>query len=289
VPAVGSDILALIEHLNAGPAHIIANSYSPAPAIWAAAERPESIRSLVLINPFVRDAKINPLMKTLFWLMMNNSWQVQAWRMFYRTLYPTRKPADFEDYLDKLSANLAQPGRFEAVKAFQALHANPGRSAARVNAPRWSCERRAGFPRSGCRGTIPDGNWAVAGLIDGAGRIHNQCPRKPPDNAGISQTSLTCPILRKSTLTASSKKPATVKLRRRPFRCTNGRRTGVKAPLALPLLPQQDRLRVPQPETARQLTASTRRRPSTGSDARMQLLAMASLARFRPRLPMTFE
>jgi pimeloyl-ACP methyl ester carboxylesterase len=50
--------------------------------------------------------------------MMNNPWRVQAWRMYYRTLYPTRKPADFADYLDKLTANLSQPGRFDAVKAF---------------------------------------------------------------------------------------------------------------------------------------------------------------------------
>ncbi|MGW8226815.1 MAG: alpha/beta fold hydrolase, partial [Anaerolineales bacterium] len=40
VPSVGSDILALIEHLDAGPAHVIGNSFSPAPAIWAAVEQP---------------------------------------------------------------------------------------------------------------------------------------------------------------------------------------------------------------------------------------------------------
>jgi pimeloyl-ACP methyl ester carboxylesterase len=118
VPAVGSDILALIEHLNAGPAHVIATSFSPAPAVWAAVEKPELIRSLVLIAGFFRDIKLNPLMQIAYWLMMNNPWRVQAWRMFYRTLYPTRKPADFENYLDQLTANLSQPGRFDAVKAF---------------------------------------------------------------------------------------------------------------------------------------------------------------------------
>lgn len=118
VPSVGGDILALIEHLNAGSAHVIATSFSPAPAIWAAVERPEAIRSLVLIGGFFRDPKLSPFMQAAYWLMMHNPWRVQTWRMFYRTLYPTRKPADFEGYLDKLTANLSQPGRFEAVKAF---------------------------------------------------------------------------------------------------------------------------------------------------------------------------
>jgi pimeloyl-ACP methyl ester carboxylesterase len=118
VPSVGEDLLALVEHLDAGPAHLIATSFSPAPAIWAAVERTDRIRSLVLINAFGREPKPNPFMKALIWFMMNNPWRAQTWRMFYRTLYPTHKPADFEAYLDRLTANLSQPGRFEAVKAF---------------------------------------------------------------------------------------------------------------------------------------------------------------------------
>jgi pimeloyl-ACP methyl ester carboxylesterase len=118
VPSVGDDILALIAHLDAGPAHVIANSFSPAPAIWAAVERPELVRSLVLISTFARETKPNPFMRALSWFMLNHPWRVQTWRMFYRMLFPTRKPPDFEAYLDELTTNLSQPGRFEAVKAF---------------------------------------------------------------------------------------------------------------------------------------------------------------------------
>jgi pimeloyl-ACP methyl ester carboxylesterase len=117
VPSVGNDILALIEYLDSGPAHVIATSFSPAAAVWAAVERPSTIRSLVLIGAFVRVARVNPLMKTAFWLMMNNPWRVRTWIMFYRSLYPTQKPADFEKYLAELQANLSQPGRFAANKA----------------------------------------------------------------------------------------------------------------------------------------------------------------------------
>ena len=136
VPSVGNDILALIEHLNAGPAHVIATSFSPGAAVWAAAERPDSIRSLVLIGAFVREAKINPIMKALYWVMMNNPWRVRMWGMYYGMLYPTHKPADFKDYLNQLMANLAQPGRFEAAKALAASSRTPSEERLRrVKAP----------------------------------------------------------------------------------------------------------------------------------------------------------
>lgn len=117
VPAVGGDILALIDHLDAGPAHLIGTSFAPAPIVWAAVERPERVRSLVLISPFVREGKINPIMLGLFRLMMGNPWRVKTWTWYYGTLYPSHKPDDFQDYLRQLRANLAEPGRFDAVKA----------------------------------------------------------------------------------------------------------------------------------------------------------------------------
>lgn len=117
VPSTGSDLLSLIEHLGAGPAHIIGTSFGGAAAVWAAAERPEFVRSLVLINPFVRAARINPFMQALFWLMMYNPWRVSTWGRYYATLYPSRKPGDFAVYVKALKANLAQPGRFDAAAA----------------------------------------------------------------------------------------------------------------------------------------------------------------------------
>jgi pimeloyl-ACP methyl ester carboxylesterase len=116
VPSVGGDILALIAYLNAGPAHVIGTSFAPAPMVWASVERPDTIRSMVLISPFVRQTKINPIMMVLFRLMMNNPWRVRTWSMYYRTLFPSHKPADFQDYLKQLRENLSEKGRFDAVK-----------------------------------------------------------------------------------------------------------------------------------------------------------------------------
>ena len=125
VPSVGSDILALIEHLDAGAAHLIGTSFSAAPIVWAAAECPDRIRSIVLISPFVRQVKINPVMNALFWLMLHNPWRVRTWGMYYASLYPTRKPPDFKEYLTQLSENMAQPGRFAAASALGSSSRQP--------------------------------------------------------------------------------------------------------------------------------------------------------------------
>ncbi|MDM8530410.1 alpha/beta hydrolase [Anaerolineales bacterium HSG25] len=116
IRAVGQDILALIEHLDAGPATVVGTSFSPGSMVWAAVEKPELISKLVLICPFVRDPKINPAMKLLVNVMMSGPWKVWAWGMFYKSLYPTQTPPDFADYQAKLKANLSEPGRYEAVK-----------------------------------------------------------------------------------------------------------------------------------------------------------------------------
>lgn len=115
--AIGSDILALIDHLAAGPAIIAATSYPAGAAVWAAAEKPEAVQGLVLIGAFVRDGRASAIQKLAMKIMFNGPWRVQAWDMFYKTLYPSQKPADFADYRQKLHANLSEPGRFDAVKA----------------------------------------------------------------------------------------------------------------------------------------------------------------------------
>jgi pimeloyl-ACP methyl ester carboxylesterase len=117
VPSVGADILALIDQLGGGPAHVIGTSFAPGAAVWAAAERPERIRSLVLIGAFVRDARLNPLVRAGAWLLMNNPWRVPAWIMYYRRLYPSAKPPDFDEYLGRLRENLSDPRRFAAARA----------------------------------------------------------------------------------------------------------------------------------------------------------------------------
>jgi pimeloyl-ACP methyl ester carboxylesterase len=118
VPSVGGDILHLVDHLDEGPVHLVGTSKSAAAVVWAAVERPHLVRSIILIGPFVHQAKVNPVMRALFWLMMNNPWRIQAWIKYYGSLFPTHKPDDFSEYLTRLQKNLKEPGRFKAMTTY---------------------------------------------------------------------------------------------------------------------------------------------------------------------------
>jgi pimeloyl-ACP methyl ester carboxylesterase len=117
VSALGGDVLALVEHLGEGPAHLVCTSKAAAAGVWAAAEKPERVRSLVLIGPFARDIRVTATERAIFWLLVHNPWHLGAWIAYYRTLYPSRKPPDFDAYLRSLTESLHEPGRFEAAMA----------------------------------------------------------------------------------------------------------------------------------------------------------------------------
>lgn len=115
VAGVGADMVALIRHLNAGPAVIVGESMAAGAAIWAAAEAPEWVKGLVLIGPFVRGEGM-PLLQLVFRVMLARPWGPSLWLRYFKTLYPTRQPADFAEYCAALYANLKQPGRLEALQ-----------------------------------------------------------------------------------------------------------------------------------------------------------------------------
>jgi len=119
--AIGSDIVALVEALGAGPAAVIGTSMGAGAAAWAAAEAPAAIASLTLIGPFVRDIPLplhtRLLLKTAVNTAFVGPWAPAAWGAYYASLYPSRKPADFGAYRARLVANLAEPGRMAALRA----------------------------------------------------------------------------------------------------------------------------------------------------------------------------
>jgi pimeloyl-ACP methyl ester carboxylesterase len=104
-PALASDIRALVAHLG-GPALLVGNSMGAAGSIVAAAEEPELVAGLALMGPWVRDPKPNPVMRLVQRLMLVKPWGPAAWRAFYKTLYPGRRPADLAAHLDRIGANM---------------------------------------------------------------------------------------------------------------------------------------------------------------------------------------
>jgi pimeloyl-ACP methyl ester carboxylesterase len=114
VAGVGSDLLALIDRLDAGPAVIVGDSMAGGAAVWAAAEAPQRVSALALIDPFVRSVP-NRALDLMVSIMFARPWGAAAWLMYYAHLYPTRKPPDVSAYGAALRKNLAEPGRLEAL------------------------------------------------------------------------------------------------------------------------------------------------------------------------------
>ncbi|GAB3824252.1 alpha/beta fold hydrolase [Dactylosporangium cerinum] len=113
--AIGRDTVALLRHLDAGPAVLFTNSYTGATAVWAAAEAPELFRTIVLSDPFARVMpKPNPVMRAAAWAVGRFR---PLWMLYWASLFKTRKPANFREERAALSANLAEPGRMAALRA----------------------------------------------------------------------------------------------------------------------------------------------------------------------------
>jgi pimeloyl-ACP methyl ester carboxylesterase len=126
--ALGSDMLALAAHLGGGRAILIGNSMAGGAAAWAAAEAPDALAGLVLIDPFARNVPMSWSKAVLFKAVMHTAfvgpWAPAAWGAYYASLYPTQKPADFADYKARLVASLKEPGRMAALQAMMRTDRN---------------------------------------------------------------------------------------------------------------------------------------------------------------------
>lgn len=118
--AIGSDVLALIRALEASPTVVVGTSMAAGAAVWAAAEEPELVAGVVLIGPFVRDVGSPALQRALqgvFRVLLARPWGVSFWMRYWTSLFPTRKPDDFDAYAARLRTNLSEPDRFGALRA----------------------------------------------------------------------------------------------------------------------------------------------------------------------------
>jgi pimeloyl-ACP methyl ester carboxylesterase len=136
IAAIAGDILALIDHLDAGRTILAGTSMAAGAVIWAATEQPDKVAGLILLGPAVSATPLPAYMMALIRVMFMPLWGVAAWGMYYNTLFPTRKPADFATYKQKLLANLREPGRFNALhEMLFASHQTSADHAPKVNVP----------------------------------------------------------------------------------------------------------------------------------------------------------
>ncbi len=109
-----SDLIALLDHLQAGPATVVATSFSPTAALWAAADRPDLINGLVLISAHLDDA---PAWQRLpLALLLRLPFAGKLWANQYRNWHPGAAPADLDDHAQALTDMLADSRRRTAVR-----------------------------------------------------------------------------------------------------------------------------------------------------------------------------
>ena len=123
--AIGSDVVALVAHLDAGPAVLIGTSMgagavaaAAAAAPAAPAPRPPPGAVGRTIPPKRRGKGI--FEKAIMRIALAGPWAPGVWGSYYVSLYPTAKPADLDDYRSALVKNLGEPGRLAALKAMLA-------------------------------------------------------------------------------------------------------------------------------------------------------------------------
>lgn len=124
VAAAAESIIRLLETLGGGPAVLVACSFSPAAAVWAAAERPDVIAGLVAVSPHLHEDD-SFKGRALGWAvkaMLAGPWAGAMWAKAYSGWYKTAPPADLAVEVDKMKVMLADPARRRAVRETLTAH-----------------------------------------------------------------------------------------------------------------------------------------------------------------------
>jgi pimeloyl-ACP methyl ester carboxylesterase len=113
------DLIALLEHLDSGPAIVYGTSNGAAAGVCMTAERPELVRGLVLAAPFVRDGRSSWVQRQLTGIMRIPFLTLPLYMSYYPKWEP-RQPRvpDFDDHLARLKANLSEPSRRHVIRAY---------------------------------------------------------------------------------------------------------------------------------------------------------------------------
>lgn len=128
--SIGSDILAMVDHIGVARAFVVASGYAGGAAVIAAAKSPNQIAGLILIDPFVHAHHVTLLTRLKLHFTLHRPWGPSLWVSHYRSLYKMDPPPDLDDYIVELKDNLEQKGRFESLEAM--VWSSQAASAARM-------------------------------------------------------------------------------------------------------------------------------------------------------------
>lgn len=118
VASTADAIANLVDALDAGPAVVVATSFAPAAAVWAAAEDPDRISGLVAISPHLHaDPSVKGrLLSMATNVLLRGPWAGRIWGQLYTGWYKAAPPADLASEVARLRAMVADPSRRRAVR-----------------------------------------------------------------------------------------------------------------------------------------------------------------------------
>jgi pimeloyl-ACP methyl ester carboxylesterase len=118
VASTARAITDLVESLHAGPAVVVACSFAPAAAVWAAADRPELFAGVVVLSPHLHadDSLKAKTQGMAMDLLLRGPWAAGMWARFYQGWYKTNPPADLSAELERLRAMFSDPSRRTAAR-----------------------------------------------------------------------------------------------------------------------------------------------------------------------------
>jgi pimeloyl-ACP methyl ester carboxylesterase len=188
---IAGDLIAVIRHLG-GPAVLVGHSISGGAVTIAAAQAPDLVTGLVELAPFTRkqsiglgDLRVGRFRKGMTRLLLTGLLgRVRWWKSYLDVAYPGVKPADWAAQLDRIEADLTEPGRMKALqKMGRSAPVDAGAQLPHVQCPvlivegtldpDWASPAAEG---AAIVAALPAGLGQVA-LVDGAGHYpHTQFP-----------------------------------------------------------------------------------------------------------------
>lgn len=114
--ATATDYLLLIEALGKGPAVLVGASFSAGAATMAAGRRPDLVRGLILLAPFLR----NPMGQAGLYLvsgLVSRPWGTYFWSYYSKTLWPGLGKEGAAQRAAEVMKSLKRPGRWSAFQA----------------------------------------------------------------------------------------------------------------------------------------------------------------------------
>ena len=116
------DLVALLRRLDAGPATVVATSFTPTAALWAAADYPNLFAGLVLISSHLEAA---PAWQRIpLSLMLRGPFAGKLWASQFRGWHPGAPPADLDAQAKGLADMMSDPQRRRAVRQTLVAHRN---------------------------------------------------------------------------------------------------------------------------------------------------------------------